>query len=80
MQYESATPIKRKLKMLKKAEQDDANGIMVAPLPTVVVSGTAGQQETGQTLEMADFTGGSNRSTPINLTPRAPRYSEECTA
>ena len=64
----------------KKAEQDDANGIMVAPLPTVVVSGTAGQQETGQTLEMADLTGGSNRSTPINLTPRAPRYSEECTA
>ena len=73
-------PYQEEAQDAKKAEQDDANGIMVAPLPTVVVSGTAGQQETGQTLEMADFTGGSNRSTPINLTPRAPRYSEECTA
>ena len=63
----------------KKTEQDNTNGIMVAPLPTVVVTRTAGQQETGQTLEMADLTGGSNRSTPINLTPRAPRYGEECT-
>ena len=72
-------PYQEEAQDANKAEQDGANGVMVASLPSVVVSRTAGAQETGQTLEMTDLTqypGGSNLSTP-NLTPRAPRYGEE---
>ena len=60
----------------------DVDGVIVAPPPPVVVlSRPAGAQETGLTLEVIDLTqypGGSNLSTP-HLTPRDPRYSEQCT-
>ena len=64
-----------------KVDRDVDGVIVVPPPPVVVLSRPAGAQETGQTLEMIDLTqyrGGSNLSTP-HLTPRDPRYGEECT-